>query len=211
MTTARIPLTQKQNELMQFLRRKIQQDGFPPTMLEICAEFGFKSTNGVSQMLQALEKKGYIKRREKGASRGIQLIGQQPVQAQQSTLKNLVLIGNGNAAEPLSVFLNPHGQIQLDTRIFSSESGQFFAVEITDDGMSTEHILAGDIAICLQQSSPAIGSIIAAIHRDTVIIRRLAKKGDLQAASKGFQRVQFTPDDRQVAILGKVVGFIRKI
>ena len=211
MTTARIPLTQKQNELIQFLRRKIQQDGFPPTMHEICAEFGFKSTNGVSQMLQALEKKGYIKRREKGASRGIQLIGHQPVQTQQSPVKNLVLIGSGTAEEPLSVFLNPQGQISLDTRIFTAEIGQFFAAEITDDGMSAEHILAGDIAVCLQQTAPAVGSIVAAIHRDTVIIRRLAKKGDLQAATKGFPRVVFTADNPQVAILGRVIGVIRKL
>jgi repressor LexA len=211
MTTARLPLTQQQNKLMQFLRRKIQEDGFPPTIQEICTEFGFKSTNGVSQMLQTLETKGYIKRREKGASRGIQLLGQQPTHPQQSSIKNLVLIGIGTADEPLSAFLNPHGQISLDIQIFSNETGQFFAAEITDDGMSAEHILAGDIAVCLQQVSPAVGSIVAAIHRNIVVIRRLAKAGELQPASKGFPRIVFSKGDGQVAILGKVVGVIRKI
>lgn len=210
MASVRIPLTERQNQLLQFLRRKIQVDGFPPTMHEICAELSLKSTNGVSQMLQALEKKGYIKPRTKGASRGIQLLGQQPVQQAQAAVKNVVIIGEGTASEPLTAFLNPRGQLAVDTSYFAGE-GQIFAAEVSDDGMSAEHILAGDLVICVKKDKSKVGSLVVAIYQESTLVRRLAGAGELHPASKGFQKVTFAVGDDSVAILGNVIGVVRKI
>jgi SOS-response transcriptional repressor LexA len=67
-------LTEKQRNVLLFLQEYYKQSGFPPTMKEIGDRFGFASTNAVTQYLQALERKGYIRRLTKGASRGIQLL-----------------------------------------------------------------------------------------------------------------------------------------
>ena len=107
MANVRIPLTDRQNQLLLFLRRKIQADGYPPTMHEICEELQVKSTNGVSQMLHVLEKKGYIKPRIKGASRGIQLIHHQQNQHLQSQVKNISILGESVDSDPIEIFLNP--------------------------------------------------------------------------------------------------------
>ncbi len=217
--TPQTGLTKRQGDILYFLKRKIQSDGFPPTMHEICTEFGLASTNGVSEVLKVLEKKGFLKRITKGSSRGIQLT--ESVQKIQQTasqnsapsfLKNVTIIGSGAAENPLSVFLSPEGQIAIDTRFYNF-SGQIFAAIIPDDSMRDDGLFKNDTAIVLQNSSPENGKTIVAIVHDQTYFRRFLKTAngiELHASAKGFPKMKFEEGDESLAILGVVVGILRK-
>ena len=71
-------LTDRQNSIFEFIKLTIEERGYPPTFRDIAAEFNIKSTNGVRVQLDALEKKGYIKRSSK-LSRGIEIVGHSPM------------------------------------------------------------------------------------------------------------------------------------
>src|SRR5262245_21940265 len=58
------PLTDRQEMILQFIRDSIRERGYPPTLREIGAKMGIRSTNGVSDHLRALERKGYLRRED---------------------------------------------------------------------------------------------------------------------------------------------------
>jgi repressor LexA len=217
--TPQTGLTKRQGDILYFLKKKIQIDGFPPTIQEICNEFGLASTNGVSEVLKVLEKKGFLKRIAKGSSRGIQLT--EPMQKVQQTasqnstpsfLKNVTIIGSGTAENPLSVFLSPEGQIAIDTRFYNI-SGQLFAAIISDDSMRDDGLFKNDTAIVIQNTQPESGKIVVALVHDVTYFRKFLKTNigiELQASAKGFPKMKFENDDPSLAILGVVVGILRK-
>jgi repressor LexA len=217
--TPKTGLTKRQGDVLYFLKKRIQSEGMPPTIQEICTEFGFASTNGVSEILKALEKKGFLKRIAKGSSRGIQLT--EPVQKIQQTtsqnsapsfLKNVTIIGSGTAENPLSVFLSPEGQIAIDTRFYNF-SGQLFAAIIPDDSMRDDGLFKNDTAIVIQNTQPESGKTVVALVHDQTYFRKLLKTSsgiELHASAKGFPKMKFEDGDPSLAILGEVVGILRK-
>ncbi len=243
-------LTIKQNDVLRFLQDYVEEYGFPPTMKEIGDKFSFASTNAVTQYLVALERKGYIRRSTKGASRGIQIIDftpspkyiAQPASAlqptahrslapmlnhQQQSVKNVVIVGDGTPQNPLSAFLSPRGQIKIDTDFFLAENGQsgtdgtsyttppqLFAAIVSDDGMSAEALREGDVVIAKQQFHASEGDIVVALFHDTVLVRRFVRMGivsELEAATKTFPPISFHEGSGTVAIIGVVVGQMRKL
>src|SRR5512132_3769091 len=58
------PLTERQEKILSFIKKSIQDQGYPPTIREIGEHFGIRSTNGVNDHLKALERKGYLMRGE---------------------------------------------------------------------------------------------------------------------------------------------------
>lgn len=237
-------LTVKQNDILSFLQDYVEEYGFPPTMKEIGDKFGFASTNAVTQYLVALEKKGYIRRSTKGASRGIQIIDFTPspkhiaqsapalhvpthrslapmMNHQLQSIKNVIIVGDGTPQNPLSAFLSPRGQIKIDTDFFLPEGvqadtapPQLFAAIVSDDGMSAEALREGDVVIAKQQFSAAEGDIVVALFHDTVLVRRFARVGavsELEAATKTFPPISFHEGSGTVAIIGVVIGQMRKL
>lgn len=70
----RAPLTERQRKVLAFVERSIRERGYPPTLREVCAELGVTSTNGASDHLRALERKGYL-RRDPTRARAMVLVG----------------------------------------------------------------------------------------------------------------------------------------
>lgn len=209
-------LTKKQTDALHFLRDFIKQKGFPPTIQEICTKFGFASTNAAYQLLGVLEKKGWIER-GKGSSRSIRIL--QDIEEKKPTansaisgVKNITVIGDGSAENPMSVFLSPKGQIAIDTNLFSGKK-QFFAVTVEDDGMSADGILRGDFAIVEQKNTASNGNLVVTLYREDKFLRKYFQTGqaiELLASSKGFPKLRFAEGDTEMAILGVVRGIIRK-
>lgn len=243
----RKPLTERQQSIYQFIQRYSRQHGFPPTIQEICREFDFSSTNAATQYLHALEKKGYVKRTVKGASRGIQILddhglprtpdfnepltrteysgagsGVSPLHVQQiapkqESIKNLLIIGRGTSTNPLSVFLSPRGQLNLDISLFNpsaSDSAQFFAAFVEDDGMKTRGIQKGDVVIAQQQYQANDGDIVIFQAQDISLIRLMKISGTISefiASEPGFPAIPFQGNDPALSILGVVIGLVRKV
>ncbi|MFY8000197.1 MAG: transcriptional repressor LexA [Candidatus Kapaibacteriota bacterium] len=238
------PLTAKQHDVLRFLQDYTEERGFPPTMKEIGDKFSFASTNAVTQYLVALERKGYIRRSTKGASRGIQIVDFIPHQPkhitqtapalpspmhrslapmlnhQYQSVKNVVIVGDGIAQNPLSAFLSPRGQIKIDTDFFLPDGvspdappPQLFAAIVGDDGMSAESMREGDIVVAKQQFSALEGDIVVALFHDTLLVRRFVRMGgvsELEAATKTFPPISFHEGSGTVAIIGVVLGQMRK-
>ncbi|MCS6808223.1 MAG: S24 family peptidase [Bacteroidota bacterium] len=250
--TAKQPLTVKQQEVLRFLQKYTEEHGFPPTIKEIGDRFSFASTNAVTQYLLALERKGYIRRSTKGASRGIQILDfipqpkphHPPSTASYSTpahtkalssfpyhpyhqthgVKNIIIVGEGIAQNPLSAFLSPRGQIRIDIEFFLPEPSsqeateysppQLFAALVCDDAMRSDGLHEGDLVIAKQQFSASHNDIVVAIVRDTVLVRRyriLDTVHELSASADSYSPIPLSPDSHSIAIIGIVIGQMRRI
>lgn len=243
----RKPLTERQQSIFLFIQRYSRQHGFPPTIQEICREFDFSSTNAATQYLQALEKKGYVKRTVKGASRGIQILDDdgspripvfheptmpqshtntnntpsnlnvQHIAPKQESVKNLLIIGRGTSANPLSAFLSPRGQLTIDISLFSPtipDATQFFAAIVEDDGMSAKGMQKGDIVIARQQYQANHGDTVVFQAQDITFVRLMKISGTISefiASEPGFPGIPYRGNDAALSILGVVIGLVRKI
>jgi len=212
-------LTKRQSDVLYFIKQYITENKIPPSIKDICMKFGFASTNAVYEILQTLEKKGHITRGPKGTSRGIVLLGEfkQKTTTQATPdplyIKQLTIIGEGNASNPLSVFMQSRGQLAVDTRVFSITSKQqYFAAVVPDDAVSPEGIKQNDYTIVAQSNTAHHGDIVIALMNDQTIIRTFYKKGketELVASSKGYPKIKLSTKDTSIVILGIVKGVIR--
>src|SRR3954467_9803104 len=96
------PLTDRQEKILTFIKKSIQDQGYPPTIREIGEHFGIRSTNGVNDHLKALERKGYLVRGEL-KSRPLSVIeggrSQGPRFSRLSTRRELVAVDGGETVE----------------------------------------------------------------------------------------------------------------
>lgn len=215
------PLTKRQSDVLTFIKNCIVKDNLPPTIQDICHKFGFASTNGVSEILKALETKGHIKRKAKGAGRGLLLIGENDKQndsnksgaIKDDNIRYINIVGEGNAENPMSIFMNIQGQIAVDKR-FIDTSGIVFAFKVKDNSMGKNGITKGDIAILKQINfgNNDIGIVLALVH-DQSIIRELITIDDLlelRASEKGYPKIKYQKGDESISLIGKLIGLIKK-
>lgn len=195
---ARPALTARQKEIYEFLRDKIVNRGYGPTVREIGAHFGIRSPNGVMCHLKALEKKGLITR-ESHMSRAIQL-SESPRDRMSLKLAGQIAAGNPVLAE------------QQDERIdfapLFDHEGQF-CLRVRGDSMIESQIAEGDYVIVRRQDTARDGEIVVALvdGQDATLKRFYREDGRyrLEPANSTMQPI-YSSD---VQILGVVVGVIR--
>ncbi len=201
-TVTRGSLTPRQNEYYEYIRERVQS-GTPPTIPEICEHFSLKSTNGVHQVLSVLERKGYI-RRDRGKSRGIVL----PRAVRSADAPGRIpIVGRGDATNPYSIFMSPRGMFTPDPALFSTDNA--FAAIVADDAMDAEGIFKGDYVIVRQDPSPAIGTVVFALHGRDQIVRRIRSVDEtpvLTASNRHYQDIELSDG---VAVMGTVIGVVR--
>lgn len=206
-------LTPRQNEIYEFIRFCIQQRSTPPTIAEIGARFGIRSTNGVNDLLLALERKGYIIR-HRGTARGITLPENAPAAASGGRgPKKIPVVGEGDAANPFSIFMNPHGTIAPDPSLFPTVNS--FAAIVTDDAMDGEGIFKGDYVIVQQSTELRDGALVFALVGAQQLVRRLQGAAGtvryLAATNRYYKKIAVTEDRDDVALLGEVMGVMRVV
>ncbi|MFC2131326.1 transcriptional repressor LexA [Bacteroidota bacterium] len=217
MKTPKISLTKRQDDIYNFIKSYISEKKIPPTIKEICREFGFSSTNAAYEALKVLEKKGYLTRSEKGLSRGI-VINEEDEKAGTKDelpdfIRQLNIVGVGDSGNPISLFVNTRGSINADVNFFRLEGENYFAHVAEDSGMGKEGILEGDVVIVSQGRSVESGQIVAALIKDKVYVRRIEKYSDgdeLIASARGFQKFKMKKNDKSVTILGIAVGLMKR-
>lgn len=201
--------TKRQAEVLNFIRKCVRDNGFPPTLHELCREFGFSSTNAATNVLRALERKGQIRRSFKGASRGIVLA--EPLAApltRQTSAKNLVIIAEKTSGDALEVFMQPQGQITVDAAMFGLND-KAFAARVGDFAMKSAGIFKDDVVIAARDAVPAEGDIVVALVSGTVIVREWrngVKFPELRASVRTFPTF---PAIDVNPVLGIVVGVVR--
>ncbi len=192
-------LTDRQREIYDFVREKIVNRGYGPTVREIGTSFGIKSPNGVMCHLKALEKKGLINR-EANMSRAIQL-SEGP-----SRKAALPLLGRVVAGQPLAT-VEQSDEVDFSTLF---ETDQQFCLEVHGDSMIDAHITEGDFVIVKKQK--------AARDRDIVVALVDGEETTLKRFFKEANRIRLQPENstmkpfypQQLDILGIVVGVVRQ-
>ena len=192
----RIALTTRQREIYEFLRDKIVNRGYGPTVREIGTHFSIRSPNGVMCHLKALERKGLISR-EQNMSRAIQLSD-----APQNRL-SVTLIGTASTGGPIQPSGASDESVSFGT-VF--EGPEIVCLRVEGNGFLQLNIASGDFIIVNRESTPQPGCLVAAMDDRHVVILCTVQEGTNQLipASSGTSNV--TP--RQV--LGVITGVIRK-
>lgn len=194
-------LTERQREIYEFIRDKIESRGFGPTVREIGEAFAITSPNGVMCHLKALEKKGLIKRTGFRA-RAIQLTDHRPPGAS-LPLRGYVAAGTPTEAVPQDERLN-----------FGDLFGHpdYFALKVRGQSMIENHIDDGDYVVIRKQEQAQNGERVVAMIEDEVTLKRYFREKNrirLEPANQTMDPILVEPDTK-VQILGVLVGVIRK-
>jgi repressor LexA len=199
-------ITERQQEIYDFIRTVIEGRGIPPTMREIGEQFGIRSTNGVDKHLAALEQNGLIKR-ERGKSHGIRMTSPDRPAA------SVPLLGRVAAGMPVLSPENREGEIRIDLALFRIKSSEgFFALKVKGDSMVEAHILDGDSLLVRAQATAHDGDIVVAMVDGEATVKRFFVEKDrvrLQPENSALRPIYV--DRGEFKIIGKVVGVLRKI
>jgi len=198
------PLTDRQKAIYEFLLKTIREKGFAPSIPEIGRRFKIASTNGVSDHLKALEKKGYIRRVGK---RAIEIVNQLGRSAMSAT-RQVPVLGRVPAGKPFLSEENIEGVISIPEDM---GSGEQFALQVKGDSMIGAGILDGDRVIVKQQSTAENGEIVCALIEGEATLKRFFKKGDvitLRAENEKYPPIKVAQGEFR--IVGRIVGLLRK-
>lgn len=194
-------LTRRQREILDFISRKIDSRGFPPTIRDIGNAFEIKSPNGVMCHLKALEKKGFISRQGKSA-RAIQ-VNHRSNPAHVIPFKGLVAAGAPMPA------IEQEEKLDL-TELFGGN--ELFALRVRGYSMIDHHIQDGDIVVIRTQESAQNGEKVVAMIDGEVTLKTLQRRRDqihLVPANEAMEPIIVTPD-KDIRVLGVLNGVIRK-
>jgi repressor LexA len=191
-------LTTRQRDIYDFIKDKILNRGYGPTVREIGAGFKIKSPNGVMCHLKALEKKGLITR-EAHMSRAIQIT--EPL-----SKMTLPLVGRVAAGNPRTAF-EQNEQVDF-SNLFGSDNQ--FCLKVTGDSMIEAQIAEGDYVVVKKQKTCRDGDIVVAlVDGEEATLKRFYKEAHrvrLEPANSSMQPIYAS----HVDILGVVTGVIRR-
>src|SRR5438045_3130259 len=142
-------LTDKQERILTFIVEYVNDKGYPPSIREIGNAFGISSLRGVTVHLDALERKGYIKRLS--TSRSITVMGQTGATAPARNVTFLPILGTIAAGVPILAAENVDRQIPVPQEIVHNVQGAF-VLEVKGDSMIGEHIMPKDLVVIKPQA-----------------------------------------------------------
>ena len=209
-------LTERQNEAYDFVRAYLRRHSKPPTLKEIGAALGIRSTNGVYKLLQALEKKGHI-HREKHAARGITLAEDEgdPF-ALDGAVPNLMVVSRTASDQPEDLRRRPGGYLSVDPRLLrrARDPDACLIARAGDDGMNGDGIRKGDFLIVEEMPWQDLqrGRVAAVLVREELRARRFEHANGrlhLRPADRTYTEETFPPEDPGCYVIGRVLGLMR--
>jgi repressor LexA len=199
-------LTERQRDILQFIREFQRERGVAPTHREICDRFGFSSYGTVYKHLSLLEKKGLI-RRDWNQKRGVELVEKQ-VSEPAAGVRELPLFGTIAAGQPLEVQQSDE-TITVPERL--TTRGENFVLKVRGDSMMDDGILDGDYVIIARRERAENGEMVVANVNGEVTLKRLYREGErirLQPANALMNPIY--AHARDVSVQGVVVGLMRR-
>jgi repressor LexA len=227
------PLTDRQLEVLRFIARQIEENGYPPTIREIGEALEIRSTNGVNDHLKALERKGFLTR-DPVKSRALiptsaarEVLGGGEASAPSNVLAfgrgaprsgarlvEVPIVGRVAAGQPILAQERVEDTVQVDAFLLGTNK-KVYGLRVQGDSMIGDGILPGDYVFVKKQLHAEDGEIVVAMIDDEATVKRVYFEGD---------RVRFQPsnprmapiyvrdsDFRSTMILGIVVGVYRKL
>ena len=184
-------ITQKQSEILEYIKSQILNKGYPPSVRDICQAVNLKSTSSVHAHLESLEKNGYI-RRDPTKSRTIEIIDDN-FNLSRREVVNIPLLGQVAAGQPLLAVENITEYFPIPSEYMPG--GEVFMLKVKGDSMINMGIYEGD-------------QIIVALVDDSATVKRFYKEnGHIRLQPENDFMDPIIVDDCE--ILGKVIGLIR--
>jgi len=210
-------LTARQEQVLCFIRQSILDRGYPPTLREIGAHMGIRSTNGVNDHLRALERKGYLTREDMKSRalrpRDLNLGTARKSDAGDGEMVEIPVLGRVAAGLPLYAEEHLLDTVRIDQSLL--KSGEIFGLRVTGDSMVDAGIMNGDYVFVRNQAVAERGDIVVALIGDEATVKRYYPERDY---------VRFQPENRSMApilvratdfkptmLLGVVVGVYRRL
>ncbi len=195
--------TDRQKEVLGFIKQFIEKEGVSPTVREVASHFGFSSPLSAQLHINALLKKGFLTKTPL-KTRGIKIIGLKTTSG-----RSIPVLGRVRAGKPIIVLEEIETYITVDKNLFKNKEA--FALKVTGDSMIEAGIFKGDLVIVKPEKEPVKGSITVVLIDDEVTIKRFySEKGKVRLvpANRSFKPIVLNPMD--VQIIGRVIGVIRK-
>jgi repressor LexA len=204
-----VTLYKKQKQILDFISQYIQTNGCSPTLQEIADAMNLSSLATVHEHLQALERKGIIKRYD-GAVRGIEVVDSS-INASLTAVE-LPLVGYIAAGEPIEAIENELATVMISSDMVS-KSKRCFVLQVKGSSMINEGIMDGDYVVLKQQETAENGQIVVAlIDNDFATLKKFYKEKDgkirLQPANDNMDPI--VVNSNQVKIQGVVTGIVRR-
>ncbi|UFH50753.1 transcriptional repressor LexA [Pseudomonas sp. KNUC1026] len=201
-----LKLTPRQAEILAFIRRCIDENGFPPTRAEIAQQLGFKSPNAAEEHLKALARKGAIEMTP-GASRGIRIPGASEARNEDT----LPIIGRVAAGAPILAQQHIEESCNINPSFFHPRADYLLRVH----GMSMKDvgIFDGDLLAVHTCREARNGQIVVARIGEEVTVKRFQRSGHkvrLLAENPEFAPIEVDLREQDVVIEGLSVGVIRR-
>lgn len=199
-------LTQRQQEIYDFLKHYIETTGMPPTRVEIAREIGFKSPNAAEEHLKALARKGYVEMLS-GTSRGIRLLVEDEAEPE---ISGLPLVGKVAAGSPILATEHIENHYPVNGAMFNPQAD--YLLRVNGDSMQNIGILDGDLLAVHKTNSARNGQVVVARIEDEVTVKRLEKKGQLiylHPENDALEPIVVDPKAQAIEIEGIAVGVIR--
>jgi repressor LexA len=197
-------ISNKQKEILEYLKSQIINKGYPPAVREICEAVKLKSTSSVHSHLETLEKNGYI-RRDPSKPRAIEIIDDE-FNLTRRELVNVPIVGTITAGQPILAVENIDSYFPIPSEYMPNEDT--FMLKVKGDSMINVGIFNGDKILVQKQSHAKNGDFVVALIGEEVTVKTFYKEN-------GYYRLQPENDTMEPIIVsdlniqGKVIGLFR--
>jgi len=198
-------LTEIQKNILDFLIDQIKGKGIPPTLADIAKSFKYKNRSTVQQHLQAIEKKGYIRKNPK-LSRGLELT------LEDKFFVPKPVLGEVAAGNPLTIYPDAIDTVELPT--IARMPKDSFLLRVKGDSLKDAYIFSGDIVIVNPNLEPKNGQIVAAVLDDAAVVKRFYKKKneiELVSENPDYKPIIIEKKYPSFKLVGIVVGVYRSM
>ena len=197
-------ISNKQREILEYIKQEILNKGYPPAVREICEAVDLKSTSSVHSHIETLEKNGYI-RRDPTKPRAIEIIDDN-FNLTRREVVNVPLIGRVAAGQPLLAVENIETYFPIPAEFMPN--AEAFMLKVKGESMINAGIFDGDQILVERQSTAQNGDMVVALVDDSATVKTFYKED-------GHYRLQPENDTMEpiivdeCLILGKVFGVMR--
>ena len=200
-------ITDKQREILEYIKNEILNRGFPPSVREICEAVELKSTSSVHAPLETLEKNGYI-RRDPTKPRTIEILDDN-FNLLRREMVNVPVVGTVTAGQPILAVENIESYFPVPAEFMPNQ--QCFILNVQGESMVNAGILNGDQVLVQQQPDAQNGEIVVALLGEEATVKRFYKEKNcyrLQPENDTMEPI-IVDSDQEFKILGKVFGVFR--
>jgi len=199
-------LTDRQRKILMFIKNRLREKGYPPSVREIGHAVGLNSSSTVHGHLRRLEEKGYL-RRDPTKPRAIEVLDDEFARLPDS-LVPVPLVGKITAGQPILAVENIEDTYPLPTDFV--HGSELFMLSVRGDSMIEAGIMNGDYVVVNRQNAADNGDIVVALLGEEATVKRYFHEKDyvrLQPENSALEPII----TRDVQVIGKVVALLRRL